>query len=505
MKKICFLLMVLMCFGLSSAQQRKTQTRHKPATTQTQARKKTTTARKKTTTKKKATKKSEKEQLQDRRKKISQNIAAQKKRQVELERNVKKRMQDVLVLSNEISEKRRTIDSINSDITNLSAHIELLDSQLVILHQELVERQERYAKSMRYMYRNRKVQNKLMFVLSAQNVNQMYRRMRFMKEYATYQRAQGEAVKQKQAQIENKKEELRNSKSEKTTLLNRGEREKQTLEKQQSEQKKMVASLKKEQKTVASIIAQQQKEEAELNARIERLIQEEIAREKARIEAEKRRLEELARKKKAEEEARKRRIAEAKAREERAREEARIAKNEAEKRAAHERAKRAEEERKTAEKEMVDARKTSPEPKMMVADADAKLSGSFASNKGKLPMPITGPYQLVRSFGSNVVDGMSHVHLSSKGLHLKGQPGASARCVFDGQVTKVFATGKGYIVMVRHGKYISVYSGMESVSVAAGQKVRTNQAIGRLGPTNMMQFQLRNWTELLNPMQWLRR
>jgi hypothetical protein len=41
--------------------------------------------------------------------------------------------------------------------------------------------------------------------------------------------------------------------------------------------------------------------------------------------------------------------------------------------------------------------------------------------------------------------------------------------------------------------------------VAAGQKVKTNQALGKLGATNMMQFQLRNWTELLNPMQWLRR
>ena len=120
-------------------------------------------------------------------------------------------------------------------------------------------------------------------------------------------------------------------------------------------------------------------------------------------------------------------------------------------------------------------------------------------------MPITGAYQVVRGFGSNVVDGMKNVHLSSKGLHLKGQPGAKARCVFDGVVSKIYSTGNSYIVMVRHGKYISVYCDLASVSVAAGQKVSTNQTLGALGSSNTMQFQLRNWTELLNPRPWLRR
>ena len=80
-----------------------------------------------------------------------------------------------------------------------------------------------------------------------------------------------------------------------------------------------------------------------------------------------------------------------------------------------------------------------------------------------------------------------------------------ARCVFDGVVSKIYSSGNSYIVMVRHGRYISVYCDLASVSVAAGQKVSTNQTLGRLGPSNTMQFQLRNWTDLLNPRPWLRR
>ena len=120
-------------------------------------------------------------------------------------------------------------------------------------------------------------------------------------------------------------------------------------------------------------------------------------------------------------------------------------------------------------------------------------------------MPITGSYRVVRTFGSNIVDGLSNVRLSSKGLHLKGQPGAKARCVFDGVVSKIYSTGNSYIVMVRHGKYISVYCDLAAVSVAAGQKVTTNPTLGSLGSSNTMQFQLRKLTEPLNPRPWLRR
>ena len=265
----------------------------------------------------------------------------------------------------------------------------------------------------------------------------------------------------------------------------------------------MVAQLQKEQRTVQELIKKEQQQEAALNAKIEKLIAEEIAREKARIEAEKKRkAEELARKERERKE-RERRLAEAKEREEKAKAAALAAKTAKEKAEAKQRQMEAENARKTAERHVEESKQAITA--FNNADPDKQLTGNFASNKGRLPMPITGAYQVVRSFGSNVVDGMSHVHLSSKGLHLKGQPGAKARCVFDGVVSKIYSTGNSYIVMVRHGKYISVYCDLANVSVAAGQKVSTNQTLGSLGASNTMQFQLRNWTELLDPRPWLRR
>ena len=500
MRKFVVLLLAFVVSVVAPAQKSKSssQSRQKTTTTQTQKKKQP-----QTTTKKQAKPLSEREKMQASQKQLRQDIENKKKQNVELDRKVKQQMQDVEELSVEIDDKKRLIDTIKTDIASLDSTLVLLNAQMDTLQRELKGFQERYANSVRYMYRNRKSYNKAMFVFSADNVNQMYRRSRFMKEYATYQKVQGETVKQKQAQVSAKQHEIESNRHEKRDLLQKGQREQQNLEQKQAQQKQLVEQLQKEQRTVQALIKKEQQQEAELNAKIEKLIAEEIAREQARIEAEKKRkAEELARKERERKE-RERKLAEAKAKEEAAKAQARAAKTDREKAEANRSVKNAEAARKTAER---DVAATQKEIKEYSANSDRakRLTGSFASNKGKLPMPITGPYKVIRGFGSNVVEGLGNVHLSSKGLYLKGQAGAMARCVFDGEVSKVYSTGSSYIVMVRHGKYISVYCDLASVSVSAGQKVTTNQTLGKLGPSNVMQFQLRNWTELLNPRPWLR-
>ena len=436
-----------------------------------------------------------------------------------------------MVINNEIADKRKTIDTIRVDITRLDGNIHVLEAQLKVLERELDERKQRFSKSMRYMHRNRSIQSQMMFIFSAKNFSQMYRRLRFVREYAAYQKAQGEAVESMQAQVAEAFEELKTSKRQKNDLLYRGEQEKKSLESKQVEQEKVVNSLKKQQKTIISIIDKQKKRDAELNAQIDRLIAEEIARAKARAEAEaKRKAEAEAAKKRAEELARKkaeaeaaarenaRRIAEAKAREEKAKAEARAAaKKTAEEKAAAERAAReaekarlaaerkAKEEAKAHEKEMAAAKK-SAEKIYTVSSEDQRLSGNFESNRGRLPMPITGSYQIVHRFGMNHVDDVKgHVTLDKKGIDIKAQPGSPVRSIFDGEVSAVFGYAGTTVVIIRHGNYLSVYCDLASVSVSRGQKVSARQTIGRLGSEGLMQFQLRRGNEKLNPEGWLSR
>ena len=486
------------------------------------------TPAKKTTTKQPAvTVKSLKNEQQQ----VRQQIKEQERRLKANEADVKKRLQNLLVINNEIADKRKTIDTIRYDIIRLDTTIHLLQDQLVVLRKELDQRKQRFTKSMRYMHRNRNIQSQIMFIFSAKNLSQMYRRLRFVREYAAYQQTQGEAVKSMQSQVWEAYSELKNTKKQKNALLIRDEEEKKSLESKQEEQQKVVNSLKKQQKTIQSIIEQQKKRDAQLNAQIDKLIAEEIARAKARAEAEarrkaaeeaaKKRAEELARKKaEAEAAAREnaRRIAEAKAKEEKAKEEARAAarKSAAEKAAAEKKAREAENARKEAERkaaaekkarerEVAEVKKTAT-PTVTVSSEDRRLSGNFESNRGRLPMPITGSYKIVNRFGTNTVtDVKGHVTLDKKGIDIKGQPGASVRAIYDGEVTAVFNYYGTTVVIIRHGSYLSVYCDLASVNVRQGQKVSARQTIGKVGSEGMMQFQLRNGNTKLNPELWLAR
>lgn len=559
MKRITIIL-ILLSFALQPYAQRSSQVRRnntsaaqrKATTTQSikktakgkgaTAQKKDATAQKKATTaqKKGATSASKKRNtaagttsikgLKNQSAQIKRNIKAQEERLRTNERDVKRRLQDLMVINTEIADKKRTIDTIRNDITRLNGNIGELNGQLEVLQTELEDRKDKYVKSMRYMHHNSSIQNQLMFIFSAKNFTQMFRRLRFVREYANYQRAQGEMVKTKQAEVTKKHTELTTAKQQKSTLLSKGEREQRNLEGKQTEQEKVVTSLKKQQKTIQSIIAQQRKKDEQINAQIDRLVAIEVekararaaaeARRKAEAEAARKRAAELARKKaEAEAAAREnaRRIAEAKEREERAKAAARAAagRDMAERKEAERALREAEKARAAAERKAEnDANKHAREVEEVKKEStlvynldseDRRISGSFESNRGRLPMPITGGYRIVSHFGQYNVEGLANVRLDNKGINILGQPGSKARSIFDGEVSAVFSLGGTTGVMVRHGSYISVYCNLSSVSVHRGQKVSTRQVLGTVGQDNILQFQLRREKAKLNPEAWLGR
>ncbi len=466
---------------------------------------KTAVQSKKTTRKKKTTAPAAKQPasvqaLQNQRQKIQQQIKEQEKRLQSNKRDVKKRLQNLMIINTEIEGKRRSIDTIRQNITTLDAEIEHLCQQLDDLQAELNKCKERYVKSMRYLHRNKDNQSQLMFIFSADNLTQMFRRLRFMREYAAYQHVQGDEVKTKQEAVNAKFQEISVAKRQKTQLLARGEQERKELEGKQAEQEGVVKSLQKEQRSIQGIIVQQKKKDAALNAQIDRLIAEEVARQKARAAAEaKRRAEAEAARKRAAEQARKR----AEEARKKAEEEALAAKTKEAREAARRRAMEHAKEEENARKEAEAARKV--EESLLTPAEDLRISGSFESNRGRLPIPVTGGYRIVSHFGQYHVEGLRNVTLDNKGINIKAEPGAQARSIYDGEVSAVFSFGGSVVVMVRHGSYISVYCNLASVNVRRGQKVTTRQPLGRIGQDNILQFQLRKETAKLNPESWLGR
>lgn len=298
-----------------------------------------------------------------------------------------------------------------------------------------------------------------MFIFSADNLSQAYRRMRYVREYADYQRLQAIEIERKQKQVEAKKKELESTRSAKEKLLKEGEAEKKKLEKQEKDRQAILNGLKRKQRGIQNEIRKKKQSANKLNAQIDRLIEQEIEKARKRAEAESRKDGKGGDKK--------------------------------------------------VKTEPSGTSKVGKVEKYNLNNEDRQLSGSFEKNRGILPMPITGPYVIVSHYGQYKVDGLKNVKLDNKGIDIKGKPGAKARAIFDGEVSAIFKYNGLNNVLVRHGNYISVYCNLSTVSVAKGSKVKTRSELGTVhkdaSGNAVLHFQLRKETTKLNPELWLGR
>jgi septal ring factor EnvC (AmiA/AmiB activator) len=470
--------------------------------------------------------------LQRKRGALQKEISQSEKLLVSTKKDVRTQLSNLAVLNGQIDERKHYISGIETDMHGLDGEIGLLQQQLYNLQDELNEKKARYAKSMKYMSRNKTIQNQLLFVLSAGKITQMYRRLRYVREYAAYQRAQGEQIEAKQLQVAKKQADLQAARGEKNALLVEGQQARAKLEVQQHQSESIVNDLKTKQRNLNAELSRKKKQSAALNSQIDRLISIEIAAAKKRAEAEARQRAaanaQAAAKRKAAAEARRkaaqaaaaenaRKVAEAKAAQKQAEANARAAakkKSAAEARKARQLADEAKARTNAAKaKQAMDAKVASTPvaaaPIEYTNEADRRLDGSFESNRGRLLTPITGPYVIGGHFGAYNVAGLRGVTLNNQGTSYIGHAGAKARSVFSGEVSAVFQFGGLMNVLVRHGSYISVYCNLSSVNVSKGQHVGAGQILGGVADNGsgnyVLQFQLRKEMQKLNPESWIGR
>lgn len=405
-------------------------------------------------------------ELESKRGALQKQIAESESILQNTKKDVGSQLNGLAVLTGQIEERKRYILAINNDMETIQRELASLGRQLNRLERELKDKKEKYEASVQYLYKNRSIEEKLMFIFSAKDLSQTYRRLRYVREYATYQRLQGEEILKKQEQIRKKQAERRQVMAAKENLLKEREEEKVKLEAQEKERRTMVADLQRKQKGLQNEINKKRKEANRLNARIDKLIAEEIERARKRAEEEARR-EAAARKKAA-----------------------------------------------AKDRSMAAAGKavaSKPLETFSMSKADRELSGDFASNRGRLPMPISGPYVIVSHYGQYAVPGLRNVKLDNKGMDIQGKAGAQARAIFNGKVAAVFQLNGLFNILIRHGSYISVYCNLSTASVKSGDTVKTKQPIGQVfsdGTDNgrtVLHFQLRREKEKLNPELWLNR
>ena len=389
----------------------------------------------------------------------------------ETSKSVKSSLNRLNLLSKQILSRKKVISLLNQELDEIEKELMTIQGEIRRLRGQLCEKQENYGKSMRGLYKRHSAQDKLLFVLSAETFSQSLRRIRYLQEYADWQKRQAKEIIAKQQEIDLKKQEMEKTRAEKRALLGTRQEESKKLQSEEAVQKEEVQQLNKKQKDLKAELRKKQKQAEALNRQIEKLIAEEIARAEA---------------------------------------EARAAREKAERAAREQAAKRKSSGGNTADKPMREERVAATKGGYAMTKEERQLSDNFGSNRGKLPYPVTGRYTVVATFGEQQHSELKYVRTSNSGIDIQTAPSADARAVFNGVVTRVFVVpGYNNSVIVRHGNYLTVYSNLSQVYVKAGDAVSTRQALGKIysdpeeGQATILHFQLWKEKTKLNPLLWL--
>lgn len=380
---------------------------------------------------------------------LRKEIADKEKILVSSRNDVKSKLNDLDIINAQLREVRKLVDMLHKEVLLVDAEISVYNKE--IERQEAIVEQSRaeYAEALRRSRKYNTLQNKLSFIFSADDFNTMVRRYRYAGEYMNAHLAFADSLKVQIERLEAKRLELEATRALKAEALKEQKFEREKVQRLEKEQRRIVESLKKEAKKVEKELKNKRAELNKLNASIEREIERVLAAEAAA-------------KKKAQ--------------------------------------------TSTTTKEKPG--KTAPVYK---EDAGViAMTGEFQNNKKKMPVPITGPYLVVERYGvKNAISGKGNVPINTGGITIEGSKGAQARSIFKGKVTAVFDNGSYTFVLVRHGKYISVYCNLANVRVKGGEELKAGDIIGDIdidakGGNPRMLFQLRHEKTTLDPAEWLK-
>lgn len=407
-----------------------------------------------------------KKDLQKQRDQINEQIELTKKLIKQSEKQQKSTTAQVQLLNKQLSYREQLLKNINNDIQELEGEIVTKGSDVEKLKTQVSQMKVEYAKMIRNAYRNRNSYQKMMFIFASEDFNKAYKRLKMTQRYAELRKQQADKINHKQEEIQSEVIALSETKQSKEKLATEKEKEKEKLQENKAEQQNKLTSLQTEKE---KLLAQQKKQQSDRD-KLTLKIQEAIAQE---LEAERKKAEE-ARKKAA---------------------------------ASNTTASTTKAGSGTTTAATTTAKRTIElAPEVIIANTD------FEKNKGALPWPVAAGV-ITSSFGKHPHPSLAGVEVKNNGVDFVTEKNAAALAIFAGTVTSVFnIPGAGQNVIVTHGTYKSVYSGLADVSVKVGDKVSIKQKLGTVmfdGEENTLHFEI--WkvsTEAgaaQNPEGWIKR
>ena len=437
-----------------------------------------------------------KAELTSRRSELNDEIARTKQLIKEYQADQRNASAELSLLNEQIRLREELIHSINAEVGAIDNEIKTGEGRVVELEAGIQDLKLEYAKMIYNSYKQRSSYSKLAFILSSTDFFQAVKRVQLLKQYTENRKFHAQQMKNGQLEISENISMLEGNKRTKLSLSSDELSERNEIAQNKIQQQEKLTALKSEEGKLREVQRQKEIERRQLTTKIEDIVRQEIAAENERIRKQ---------------EAEKARLAEEKRKEDQRRASANAtASNNASANAAG-----------TSAPVKINTPLAVVTPPKPIENAAPKLESApevvlantvFEQNKGSLPWPV--PSGAIGSkFGRHAHESIAGIEVNNKGVDFITSANAEIFTVFNGTVTSVFnIQGAGMNVIVTHGAYKTVYSGLQNVYVSVGSKVNTKDKIGNVadnGEGYVLHFELGKVSEAgwipQNPELWLKR
>lgn len=429
-----------------------------------------------------------KEEIQKKQQDLQRELASLNNTLAEIKKNKKQSLGQLALVQRKINARQELINNINHDLRRLDDEIYKNQIDIYRYKKELDTLKQQYAQSIVFAYKNRSNYDYLNFLFSAASFNDAIKRVAYLKSYRLYRETQADNIVKTQDLLKEKIGTLTSNKTEKSSTLQEQNKQLNVLEDDKKEKDQVVKELKGQESEIAAQIKNNEKTRVKLNQSLQTLIRRE------REEAIKQEQQRIA---KQQEEDRKKKLAD---------------QQEQQKNPSTQQSNTANNVVTPPKKDDVTTGVAAPKTGNRSYSAfestpeGLKVSLNFENNKLRLPWPVStgivtihfGPYQLT-----------DHLKGVSDGIYISLPVGTTVKSVADGTVSTVFDLGGANAVLVRHGKYFTVYNNLSSVSVNKGDQVTAGTVLGKAAAGDNGEGQLlfmvtNDKGDKLDPERWLK-
>ena len=424
------------------------------------------------------------EELQKKEQELKKELSDLNRQLSETQKNKKLSLNELALIKRKVAKREELVRGINNQINELDNTIYLNEMDIYRLRKELDTLKLKYAKSIVFAYKSRGSYEYLNFLFSARNFNDAIKRMAYLKSYRQNRETQAVAISQSRAMLTQKVDVLNSNKKERLVTLSAQSEQLKVLQEDKKAQDKVVAQLKGQESVIAKQIKDKEKQRVRMQQAVMAIIKREI--------------EEAARKDKI---AKQKAIDDAKKNAAAATQKNNTSDNTVKNNAA------ATNSAKNNEPIVLAKAGSRPYSPFESTEEGRETSMHFEQNRGRLPWPVDRGNVFIE-FGVSTVPG-TKLKQNSDGIHIALPEGSAVKSVADGEVSYVGEVNGDQVVMVRHGKYFTVYQQLSSASVSVGKEVKAGSMIGRSGKSidgeGCIIFTINNERGVpLNPDQWLR-